>query len=235
MPAPGDEQRTVPMDGDQTPLADDRRRASDGRRPRVDLEVVAAIILSVVTILTAWSAFEATKWGGVMAIRFSEAAAARTEATQAAARVNAKQAVDVGLFVEYAAARSADDTVLADFLEDRFRDEFRPAFEVWLAQDPLRNPNAPATPFELDEYVIVEEVEAAEATATADLRAQQARDANQTGDNYVLTTVLFASVLFFAGVSTKFDERPVQLGLLAVAIVLLIAGGALLLSFPVEI
>jgi hypothetical protein len=59
----------------------------------------------------------------------------------------------------------------------------------------------------MDEYAIVQQIEADEATTTVDLRGQQARDANQTGDNYVLVTVLFASVLFVAGVSTKVHGR----------------------------
>lgn len=204
-------------------------------RRTVNLEVVAAVILAVVTIITAWSAFEATKWGGVMAIRFSEANAARTEATQAAARVNAKQAVDVGLFTEYVTARSAGDTALADFIEARFREEFQPAFDAWLALDPLENAGAPETPFTMDEYVIAEQAQAEEATATADLRSQQARDANQTGDNYVLLTVLFASVLFFAGVSNKFSTVRVQQALLGIAVLVLLAGVGILLTFPIEI
>ena len=204
-------------------------------RGHMNREVAAAVILAVVTILTAWSAFQATKWGGVMAIRFSEANAAQTQATQASARANAKQAVDVGLFVEYAAARSAGDDELASFLEERFRDEFRPAFDAWLAQQPLRNPDAPATPFVMDEYVIAEQVDVEEATATAYERTQLARAANQYGDNYVLTTVLFASVLFFAGVSTKFATVRVQRGLLGIAVTLMVVGAAILLSFPVEI
>jgi hypothetical protein len=87
----------------------------------------------------------------------------------------------------------------------------------------------------MDEYAIVQQIEADEATTTVDLRGQQARDANQTGDNYVLVTVLFASVLFVAGVSTKVPERRSQQTLLGLASVLLVAGGAFLLSFPVEI
>jgi hypothetical protein len=204
-------------------------------RGGIDLEVVAVIILAVVTILTAWSAFEATKWSGVMAIAFSEANAARTEATQAAARVNAKQAVDVGLFVAYVEARSTEDEELAAFLEERFRHEFRPAFDAWVALDPLTNPDAPASPLAMDEYVIAEQIEAEELAATADLRGQQARDANQTGDDYVLVTVLFASVLFFAGVSTKVRGRRSQQLLIGMALVLLATGGTILLTFPVEI
>lgn len=204
-------------------------------RREINTDVVAAIVLSVVTILTAWSAFKASKWGGVMSIRFSEAGAARTRSAQAAARANTKQAVDVGLFVDYAAAVSAGDDRLAGFLEERFRDEFRPAFEAWRALDPLNNPDAPATPFEMDEYSIAETAESQELQETADLRARHARDANQRGDNYTLLTVLFASVLFFAGISTKFEGRRVQQALIGLAVVLTIVGVGFLLTFPVEI
>jgi hypothetical protein len=217
---------------------DDRPAASTARvrsRRELNTDVVAAIVLSVVTILTAWSAFEASKWGGVMSIRFSEAGAARTQSAQASARANTKQAVDVGLFTNYAAAVSAGDDRLVEFLEERFRDEFRPAFEAWRALDPLDNPDAPATPFEMDEYRIAESAESQELQETADLRAQQARDANQRGDNYTLLTVLFASVLFFAGISTKFEGRRIQQALVALAVVMMLVGIGLLLTFPVEI
>jgi hypothetical protein len=222
--------RTTPVGAPDAPPPSPPRA-----RGGVDLEVVAVIILAVVTILTAWSAFQATKWSGVMAIAFSEANAARTEATQAAARVNAEQAVDVGLFVAYVEARSTGDDELAAFLEERFRAEFRPAFEAWIARDPLTNPDAPASPLAMDEYVLAEQIEADEATATADLRGQQARDANQTGDNYVLVTVLFASVLFFAGVSTKVRGRRSQEFLIGMAVLLLAVGVTILLTFPVEV
>lgn len=206
-----------------------------GPSRRVDLEVVSAVILAVVTIITAWSAFQATKWGGVMSIRFSEAGAARTQATQAAGRADVEQAIDVGLFTQYVTAVAEDRTELASFIEERFRDEFVPAFDAWLALAPLTNPDAPSSPFVMDEYVIDEAVQARELTATAERRAQQARDANQTGDNYVLLTVLFAAVLFFAGVSTKFETVRVQVGLLAMAVVLLLIGLTLVARFPVEI
>jgi len=217
---------------------DDRSTASGSTvrsRRAINTDVVAAIVPSVVTILTAWSAFEASKWGGVMSIRFSEAGAARTRSAQAAARANVKQAVDVGLFVDYATAISGGDDRLAEFLEQRFRDEFRPAFEAWRDTEPLTNPDAPATPFEMDQYRVAETAESLELQETADLRAQQARDANQRGDNYTLLTVLFASVLFFAGISTKFEGRRIQQALVGLAVVLTIVGVGFLLSFPVEI
>ena len=87
----------------------------------------------------------------------------------------------------------------------------------------------------MEEYRIAETADALELQETADRRAQQARDANQRGDNYTLLTVLFASVLFFAGISTKFEGRRVQQARVGLAVVLTIVGIGFLLTFPVEI
>ena len=62
--------------------------------------------------------------------------------------------------------------------------------------------------------------------------AEVAVDANQTGDNYVLATVLFASVLFFAGISTKFGERWVRITLVIVGFLAFLSGAVLLLTYP---
>jgi hypothetical protein len=227
----------VTAGGESTGTGEGRGVGSSRRSSRrtVDLEVIATILLAVVTILTAWSAFQSTKWSGVMAIAFSEANAARTESAQAAARVNVEQAVDVGLFTDWIAARSEGNDELADFLEARFRDEFQPAFDAWVAERPLQTPGAPATPFEMDEYQLDEQALATELAMTADARGQAAREANQRGDNYVLTTVLFASVLFFAGISTRFRGRRVQIALLSMAVLVLAAGVTVLATFPVEV
>ena len=52
--------------------------------------------------------------------------------------------VDVATFIQWVDANAHDDEDLADFYEARFRDEFQPAFDAWLATDPLVNPDAPA-------------------------------------------------------------------------------------------
>lgn len=62
-----------------------------------------------------------------------------------------------------------------------------------------------------------------------------ARAANQRGDNYVLATVLFASVLFFAGISSKFDRNRERTALLVMGAVLLLVGIGVLATFPVEV
>ena len=97
------------------------------------------------------------------------------------------------------------------------------------------NPDAPPSPFAMAEYRLAAEQETQELAALADRRGQQARDANQRGDDYVLLTVLFASVLFFSGISTKLTSPRLQAVMLSFATVVLLAGVVFELTFPVEI
>jgi len=47
------------------------------------LEVIAAIMLGVVAVSTAWSGYQGARWGGVQTIKYSEATARRVESTRA--------------------------------------------------------------------------------------------------------------------------------------------------------
>ena len=61
---------------------------------------------------------------------------------------------------------------------------------------------------------------------------EAAKDANQISDNYVLTTILFACVLFFAGVCTKFASRMLQNASLTIGGALFACGGLVLTQLP---
>ncbi len=60
----------------------------------------------------------------------------------------------------------------------------------------------------------------------------EARDANQSGDDYVLGTVLFALTLFFAGIATKFHSHGVTVALLVVSCLFLVGGSLLVVQLP---
>lgn len=169
-----------------------------------------------------------------MAIQFSEAAAARTLGTQAYTRAGQLTQVDVATFIAWAEAIASDDRELEAFLFARFRPEFRAAAAAWLATRPLVDPDAPATPFAMQEYEVEELQRGDSLLAEAERKGDAARAANQTGDNYVLTTVLFASVLFFAGIATKFTDRRVKGALVALGILAFVAGTAIIAKFPVH-
>ncbi len=229
--------------------ADARARQAAGERRRLRLELIATAVLALATVLTAWSAFESTKWSGVQADNYSTAGAERTESVRESNRANTLTAIDVNTFVAWASAVAGerDGTTpsaqpyapqagtLSGFLFERFRDEFRPAVVAWLATDPLTNPDAPPTPFDMKEYRLSSAERADALERSAEAHRETARRANQTGDNYVLMTVLFASVLLFAGVSTELDGPRARRFMLGLALVVIIATAAALVTFPVEI
>lgn len=196
------------------------------------IEICSAVLLSLATLASAWSAYQATRWGGIQATKFSQASATRTESVRASTDANTFLNIDVGMFVDYASALTLENDDLAEFLFDRFRDEFEPAVVAWLATDPLVNEEAPAVPFQMDEYVLADQEKADELDVEASELFQEAREANQRADNYILTTVLFASVLFFGGVATKFQSVRVKVVTLAFGALVFLGAVGLLISQP---
>ena len=214
------------------------------------IELIATIVLAIATILTAWSAFESGKWSGEQAVSFSDAGAARTESTRADTRGGQLSQIDVAMYIDWVTALNNElltgqiteqsltpyiptPRTISGFLYTRFRSEFLPAVEAWLATRPLVNDDAPKTPFTMPEYVVEQSVLADELATLADEKSTSARAANQNGDNYVLTMVLFASVLFFAGVSAKMNDPRNRKFALGFGVVLLVAGIGILTTLPI--
>ncbi|MCB7135884.1 hypothetical protein [Cellulosimicrobium marinum] len=203
-----------------------------GKSDRTLRETVTVVLLSVTAVLTAWSGFEASKWGGEMSIAFSRASTQRIEASTQATHADAARAVDLQVFSLWLEAYATEDAVLEEFARTRFTDHFEPAFDEWLTSRPLQNPDAAPSPFALESYVPPGTVEAAEADARADELFEQALVNNQRGDNYTLMTVLFALVLFFGAFSGRFRSGPASWGMLGTGSVLLVVGIGFLLAFP---
>jgi hypothetical protein len=195
-------------------------------------ELVAVVLLSVTAILTAWSGFQASQWGGEMSISFSAASSARIEASRHEATANRMQTIQVGLFAQWLQAYGADDEQLTQFLEDRFPPPLDEAFDAWVATEPLTNPDAPSSPFDMEEYHLPALDDAAAADDRADAEVGEALADNQRGDNYSILTVAFATVLFFTALSGRMRARRSQWTLLAIAGTGFVICSILLLTFP---
>ncbi|WP_336922858.1 hypothetical protein [Aquipuribacter sp. SD81] len=202
--------------------------ALDPRRAR--LELVAVVVLSLTTILTAWSAFQSSKWGGAMSIAFSEASSARIEATRVDATANVRTSNHIGLWTEWVAAEGAGQDDVADFLVARFPPELTSAHEEWLAAGGV---DADAeSPFALASYELPERVEAERLRERAAERFATALANNQRGDNYTVLTVLFAAVLFFVAMSGRVTTLRAQQLLMGLGLALGVVGLVMLLVFP---
>jgi hypothetical protein len=195
------------------------------------IELAAAFLLAFATIASAWSAYQATRWSGVQANAFSAASAARTESVRASTTASTVRQIDVAVFVAWLQAYANDQTGLTAFYEARFRAEFKPAFDAWLASVPAGSvPDG--SPFSRPEYVLAAQTQADELLAEAESQSATARSANQTGDNFILVVVLMASVLFFAGVGTKFKGQRIRRAMIAIAGIVFLAGLGAIISLP---
>ncbi len=190
------------------------------------IDVVATVLLALATVATAWSGYQASRWNGEQAKAFSAASAARIESARSAARADAQTQIDVATFTQWVDAFARDEDALAAFYRRRFRPEFAPAVDAWVATRPLRNADAPLTPFAMPEYRPAARAEADRLEATAEASSARARTNVQRATNYVLAVVLFAATLFFAGMSTKLPSRRLRVALLAMGLV--VFTGALL-------
>ena len=124
---------------------------------------------------------------------------------------------------------------LATFYEERFRAEFQPAFQAWLATDPFDDPSAPPSPFAMDEYRLEANTQAAELSTTAETSAELARANIQRATNYVLGVVLFATSLFFAGISTKLNSTRLRGLILGVGCIVFLSAASWIATFPVSL
>lgn len=188
------------------------------------IEIASAILLALATIASAWSAYQATRWHGEANKQYATANDARVSASEEYDKADQQIAVDTALFSDYSFAFFDGDMKLVNFYESNlFRPEMKVALEAWKATRPLLNPEAPKTPFEMPEYRNASLKRAQALGRDAAKKSNAAATAIQNGDRYVLLTVIFASVLFFAGISTKFKTLKIKYSLL-------IAGGALFLG-----
>ena len=79
-----------------------------------------------------------------------------------------------------------------------FRPEFVPAFKAWVAEDPIHNTAAIASPLLMQQYKVANFEKADRLDHVGDVRFEQAKEATEHADDYIFGTVFFAAVLFFA-------------------------------------
>jgi hypothetical protein len=199
------------------------------------VEIGAAVLLACAAVATAWSSYQATRWNGEQAKASGKVNKTRIEAARAAGLANAQQQVDVATFMQWVDSYARDETRLVNFYRERFRPEFKPAFNAWVATKPLKTKGAPLTPFAMPQYVLAARVESERLDQTAEGLSAQVRQDIQRSSNYVLGVVLFAVALFFAGMSTKLTSAGPRKALLVIGCLLFLGAVVWIATFPVSV
>jgi hypothetical protein len=198
-------------------------------------ELVATVLLAVAAVATAWASYQSARWHGEQARAQSASVAARVESTRAANVANRQGEIDVALFTQWVDAYARNETELAAFYDKRFRPEFKPAFDAWVATRPRKNPSAPLSPFAMPQYKLAANATADRLEVKAAASSQRAGGFIQRADDYSLAVVLFASALFFAGISTRLRSSATRMVILGLGCALFLGSVIWIATFPVSL
>ena len=198
-------------------------------------ELAATILLATAAVATAWAAYQAASWRGEQAKAQSGSIAARVESTRQANVANRQGQIDVALFTQWVDAYARHETELERFYRKRFRPEFQPAFQAWVATKPRKNPSAPLSPFAMPQYKLAATAKADQLEARAATFSQRVGQLIQRADNYALAGVLFAVSLFFAGISTRLSAPKARMVVLGLGYALFLGSVIWIATFPVSV
>lgn len=207
-----------------------------GSTERTDgLEIASAIILSIAALASSWASYQAGLWDGEQAAHYSRTNALRTEASRVVLEGDALAGVEVQIFGAWLTAKVNKQERLAAFYEARFPPHLKPAFHVWLQDDPLHDPSAPPTPFATPAYRRPGLARSQDLERQADKDFKDGQYANAVSDGFQQGATMLALALFFGGIGQVFKGRTARVGLLAVAAVALVLGLLRMLTLPVQV
>jgi hypothetical protein len=130
---------------------------------------------------------------------------------------------DSNTISQYANAAAADNTSLMRFYrETLIRPEFLPILDRWEQQ--VAAGSSPENLLSDENYVDTQLSSYRATEASAEALSQEAGD---EADDYVLTTLILASALFFAGLTTSFRVRFARLLLLGSSLLIAYAAARL--------
>jgi len=185
------------------------------------LEILEAVVLAAVAVLTAWSGYQAARWDAKSTASYARATATMVQAQEQQTLAGQEHLYDITTFDSWLEATLRQERKLAAMFERRFRAEYAVAFSAWMKTDPLNDPNAPPGPGFMPEYKSARSEKARELSAEAGRLYEAGVSTRETGDRYVRITVVLATVLLLTALSQRFKIRGPRIGLLAVAFVML--------------
>jgi hypothetical protein len=194
---------------------------SVGEKRRV-LEIVAAVLLGMGGLLTAYAANAGAGASSEALLGYTDSSRLTTAAAQFAGRDTQRYLADQAVWIEYQLLSSRGETQLAQTLRSvGFSPELTELVQRWDARSPTERP---LSPFDMEEgYTTTSGRIAIEYFAMSEKAFNDARVIDERSGSFGTATVILAVSLLLAGVATLFTTRRVQLAALV---------GSVLLMFP---
>lgn len=183
-------------------------------------------------VAISYSSYEAHLWSGIQTFLLRDVNKDSLQTAKEELTQGQRTMIDVMTFTQYSNALIKNEQNLTNFYYNRFTPEMKSAVDAWLQTDPLKNPNAPSSPFVMSEYNKTHVLLAQQFEAKTDLELQQAQQANHNSSNYVFLSVLYSSALFIDGVIGRTSNKRLGQVLLYITMAITIIATVLLIQIP---
>lgn len=196
------------------------------------LEIIAVLLLAITTLGTAWCGYQSSKWNGAQTDLARQASAEWVESNRQFGLATQRVAYDSSLVADYAQAYQAGNTALANFYRVTLvRPEFRPLLDRW--QQEIAGGRQTVNLLQDETYLKNQFLAYNEAAARSEQINLSSEAAGKTADDYVLTTILLAIALFFAGVTSSFRYKPARALLIVLALGTVAVAASRLADLPI--
>lgn len=196
------------------------------------IETASVIMLGVIMVAISYSSYEAHLWSGVQTFLLREVNKDSLQTAKEELAQGQSTTIDVMAFTQYSNALIRNEQNLSNFYYERFTPEMKVVVDAWLQTDPLKNPNAPSSPFIMSEYNRTHVLLAQQFEARTNLDLQQAQVANEDSSNYVFLSVLYSSALFIDGVIGRTSNKKLGHILLYITMTITIIATIILIQLP---
>jgi hypothetical protein len=196
------------------------------------IEIIAVLLLGIATVGTAWCGYQSSQWNGAQTDYARESSDERVEAGRLFGLATQKIAYDANIVAQYAQAVVQGDDNLAQFYRKNLvRPQFLPLLDEWQAE--IAAGGTPTSLFQDQDYLNTQFADYQKAVDQAEALNQLSQQASATSDEYVITTILLAIALFFAGVTSSFRYQPARVLLVLLAVGTVAVAAARLADLPI--
>lgn len=207
------------MTDTDAPVAAEVSEERDGRGP---IEVLAAILLGLAGLLTAYAAYHGGLAGGDAIKGYSEATISRNEANGYYNDYTAQYNQDMNTFLQFQVLVEQGQDDVAEVIRDRmFSDELEAGYTEW---ETLTGDDDVYTPLDTESYSLESLDLYSEEFDSSTALFEEAAETDDRGDQMDLAGVFLAVSLFFAGIAAVFRSNKISYVLLAAAAGLVVPG-----------
>lgn len=218
-------------------MPDEQERETDGRAARAwhrRADVVAAIVLALAGLASAWASYQGGRWDEKEAAEFAQSNVMMTESARLFIQANQEAQVNAVLFLEWVDATADGQWTRATFLQNHMPANFQDEFERWKQAQPKGmldgKPNS-----RLPRFLGPTKDTAEAARAKAVESQSDAAKAGVEGDRYDVANVILATALFLAGIATVLDQPRTQGVILLLAALLTLGSIAGMLASSIVV